>query len=114
VIKLLVKLAIVALLANAAFRVGSEYVTYVKFRDSIREVAMFKAKTDTELMSRILVLANHYEVPVEEENINIQREQQTVNIDGWYDKPIELVPDYEYPWHFTLSIEVTTPGLPHR
>ncbi|MGC4085671.1 MAG: hypothetical protein QM736_26980 [Vicinamibacterales bacterium] len=56
-IKLFIKLAIVALVANAAYHIGSEYLTYVKFRDAIRDAAMFKAKTDADLLGRILNLA---------------------------------------------------------
>lgn len=113
-IKLLIRLAIVALLANATFRVGSEYITYVKFRDAIRDAAMFKAKNDTELMSRIASLAEQYEIPLDEDNVTIEREDRKISIEGWYDKPIEVMPNYEYPWHFGLSLEVLTPAdLPH-
>ena len=108
-IKLFIKLAIVALLANAAFHIGSEYVTYVRFRDAIRDAAMFKAKNDTELMTRIMDLADQYDVPLEEENITISRAERRVNVDGWYDKAIEVVPNYEYPWHFGLSLEIVAP-----
>ncbi len=110
-IKLLFKLAIVALLANAAYHIGSEYLTYIKFRDAIRDAAMFKAKNDAELMTRIVELANQYEVPLEEENVSIEREERRVSVEGWYDKPIEVVPNYEYPWHFSLSLEVLTPTV---
>ena len=111
-IKLLLKLAIVALLANAAYHVGSEYLTYIKFRDAIRDAAMFKAKNDTELMARIVELAAQYEVPLQEENVTIERVERKVNVEGWYDKPIEVVPNYQYPWHFGLSLEVVTPAIP--
>lgn len=109
VIKLLIKLAIVALLANGVYHVGSEYLTYVKFRDGIRDAAMFKAKNDTELMARIVELAEHYEIPLDQENVTIEREERQVNVEGWYDKPIEVLPSYEYPWHFGLSLNVLTP-----
>lgn len=111
-IKLLLKLAVVALLANAAYHVGSEYLTYIKFRDAIRDAAMFKAKNDTELMARIVELAAQYEVPLQEENVTIERVERKVNVEGWYDKPIEIVPNYHYPWHFGLSLEVVTPAIP--
>jgi hypothetical protein len=109
VIKLFIKLAIVALLANATFHIGSEYLTYIRFRDAIRDAAMFKAKNDTELMARIMDLAEQYDVPVDEENLTIERAERKVSIDGWYDKPIEVVPNYEYPWHFGLSLEIMAP-----
>ena len=108
-IKLLVRLAIVALLANAAVHIGSEYLTHVKFRDAIRDAAMFKAKNDTELMARIMALAEQYEVPLDEENLSIEREDRQIRIDGWYDQPIEVLPRYQYPWHFGLSMSVLTP-----
>ncbi len=72
---------------------------------------MFKAKNDAELMTRIVELANQYEVPLEEENVSIEREERRVSVEGWYDKPIEVVPNYEYPWHFSLSLEVLTPTV---
>jgi hypothetical protein len=109
VFKLLVKLAVVALLANAAYHIGSEYLTYVRFRDAIRDAAMFKAKNDADLTARIIDLAGQYEVPLDEENLSISREERRVSIDGWYDKPIEIVPNYEYPWHFGLELEVVAP-----
>jgi hypothetical protein len=108
VIRLLVKLAVVALLANAAFHVGSEYLTYFKFRDAIRDAALFKAKNETELMTRIMELAEQYEVPLEQDNVTIDRDERRLDIEGWYDKPIELAPNFAYPWHFTLSLEVVT------
>jgi hypothetical protein len=111
VIKLLIKLAIVALLANAAYHIGAEYLTYIKFRDAIRDAAMFKARNDTELMARIMDLAAQYEIPLDEENLTIERRERQVNIEGWYDKPIEVAPSYQYPWHFGLSLDVLTPTV---
>ena len=108
-IKLLIKLAIVALLANAVFHIGTEYLTYVRFRDAIRDAAMFKAKNDRELMARIMALSEQYDVPLEEENVTLDRMDRTVSIEGWYDKPIEVVPNYQYPRHFSLSLEVMAP-----
>jgi len=109
VFKLLLKLAVVAVLANAAFHIGAEYVTYIRFRDAIRDAAMFKAKNDTELMTRIMDLADQYDVPLEQENVTISREERRVSVDGWYDKAIEVMPNYEYPWHFNLSLEIVAP-----
>ena len=111
-LKLLLKLAVVALVANAAYHVGAEYLTYVKFEDAIRDAAIFKARNDQELAARIVSLAQQYELPLNEENITIDRQGKRVNVIGWYDKPIEVVPAYEYPWHFGLSIDVVTQTTP--
>jgi len=109
VFKLIVRLAVVALLANACYHIGSQYLTHIKLRDAIRDAAMFKARNDTELLTRIMALAEQYEVPLEEENLSIEREDRQVKIEGWYDQPIEVLPNYQYPWHFGLSMSVLTP-----
>lgn len=109
-IRLVVRLAIVALLANAGYHLVSEYIRHIKFRDAIRDAAMFKAKNDADLMVRIMTLAEQHEVPLDEENVSIEREERQVKIEGWYDQPIEVVPNYEYPWHFSLSMDVLTPA----
>jgi len=110
VIKLFLKLAIVALLANAAFRIGAEYLTYVRFRDAIRDAAMFKVKNETELMARVMELAEQYEVPLDEENVVIEREERRFHVDGWYDKEIEVAPNYFYPWHFGFALDAVKPA----
>ena len=107
-LKLLVKLAIVALLANAVFRVGSEYVTYVKFRDAVRDAAMFKAATDEDLRRRIMDLSAEYDIPLSEDGFSIRREERHVLIDGSYHKSIEVVPSMHYQWPFTWSIDAIT------
>jgi hypothetical protein len=107
--RLLVKLAVVALLANAVYRVGSEYLVYVKFRDGIRDAAMFKARNNAELHARIMDLAAGYEVPLAEDAVTIRREARRVFIDGHYRKTIEIAPNVRYPWDFSWSIDALVP-----
>jgi hypothetical protein len=111
-IKRLIKLAIVALLANAAYRVGMEYLTYVKFRDAIRDAAMFKAKSEDDLRTLISSIADDYDVPVEDGSVQITRDERVWFIEGSYTKSIEIVPRYEYPWRFPYSLEVVTNTVP--
>jgi hypothetical protein len=118
-IKRLVKLAIVALLANAVYRVGVEYVTYIKFRDAIRDAAMFKAKSADDLRARIVALADDYELP-QDDDLQISLDERVWHIDGSYRKPIEVVPKFEYAWPFPYSLDVVMsagamlPGGPVR
>jgi hypothetical protein len=111
-IKRIVKLAIVALLANAVYRVGVEYVTFIKFRDAIRDAAMFKAKSEEDLRARIVALADDYDLPQDDGDIQISREERVWHIDGSYRKPIEIVPRLEYAWPFPYSLEVVTSDVP--
>ena len=42
--KLLIKLAVVGLLANAAWRLGAEYLTHYRFSDSVQEASIVRDK----------------------------------------------------------------------
>jgi hypothetical protein len=109
VLKLFLKLAVVALLANAAYRVGLEYLTFVKFRDAVRDAATYKTNDDDDLRKRIMDLAGDYDIPLSQDAVNIHREDRQVLVDGSYSKPIEVVPTFHYDWPFNWSIEAMTP-----
>ena len=111
-IKRLIQLAIVALLANAVYRVGLEYLTYIKFRDAIRDAAMFKAKNEEDLRARIADIADDYDVPVDADEVDITHEERVWTIEGSYTKPIEVFPRFEFEWKFPYSLEVVTSTLP--
>jgi hypothetical protein len=110
VLKLFVKLAVVALLANAAYRIGMEYLTYVKFRDAVRDAATYKTNDDDDLRKKIMDLAGDYDIPLSQDAITIRREDRQVMVDGSYHKPIEVVPTFRYDWPFTWSIQAMTPA----
>jgi hypothetical protein len=110
--KLLIKLAITAFLANAAFRLGTEYLTHYKFRDSVREAAMFRAGSDEELRQRIMETADSYSIPLKEDGFTIRRDSGQAFIRGTYTKPIEFVPGFPYPWRFTWEIEAIVNDVP--
>jgi hypothetical protein len=103
--KLILKLVIAALLANAVYRVGSEYLNYIKFREDVREAVIFKSKTDEELRRRIMEAANRYDVPIDDDAIAIRRQDKRIYVDGAYKKEIEVVPSFNYGWGFTLSVD---------
>jgi len=103
--KLIFKLAIAALLANAAYRVGSEYLNFVKFREDVREAIIFKSKTDVELRRRITEAAARYDVPIEDDTFAIRRQEKRIFVDGQYTKDIEVVPTFTYTWPFTVAID---------
>jgi len=103
--KVLFKLALVALIANATWRVGSEYVTHYRFADSVQEAALDMRQSDEELRQRVLALAVKYGVPLAEEAVTVRRENRHTYIDGSYVKPITLLPGYDRPWVFTLSVD---------
>ena len=109
--KLLIKLAIVALLANASWRLGMEYLTHYRFADSVQEAAIDSGQTDAQLRQHVLELAAKYDVPLADEALTIRTADRRRYINGTYIKPITLLPGYNRNWSFTLGIEsyVITP-----
>jgi hypothetical protein len=116
--KLLIKLVIAALVANALYRVGAEYLNYFRFRDAVRDAAMFKARNDDDLRERVVGLAQEYDIPISGEDVAIHRENRLVTVDASYRKAIEVLPRYQMGWPFDVSVEVQVssgvllPGAP--
>ena len=105
-LKLLLKLAVAALIANAAWRIGSSYVSFYKFKDAVNEEAQFGAdKSDDQLRDRVVTLAQQFDLPVEGDRLTISKGNQRTRIAGSYTKRIEVVPGFKYPWAFSWDIE---------
>ena len=107
-IRWILKLAVAALIAIAVWRIGSAYVAHFKFRDAVREAAMYETKSDGELRARIFELAENFDVPLDREDTNalkITRQGRHVSIEGGYVEPIEVLPGYLYPWRFSWAVE---------
>lgn len=115
-IKTIVKLALVALIANATWQAVNAYWPHYKFEDAVRSTVQFRGdRTDTQLRARILELAANYDVPVGEEDIEIRRDEAHTIVDAAYVRSVNLVPGYTYRMPFTLhvdtfSIDTPVPG----
>ena len=72
--KLILKLAIVALLANAGYRIGTEYLAHIRFRDAVREVATFRSTDNADLRRRIAQAAEKFDIPQADDDVDILRE----------------------------------------
>ena len=105
-IKLIIKLAIAGLIANAAWRLGSAYASFYRFKDSVSETALYaKGKTDQELRQRVLELASMYDAPINDESLEVRRETSHILITGSYTKPVDILPGVQYQWPFTLNVD---------
>jgi len=106
VIKTIVKLAFVALLANATWQVFNVYWAHFKFSDAVQQTTQFRGnKTDAQLRERILELAGQFDVPVSDDNLTVQLVDNHTLVDSSYTRPVELVPRFSYPWRFTVHTD---------
>jgi len=105
-IKLLIKLAIVALVANAAWHVMVAYTSYFKFKDAVQQTTLFgNDKNLDQIKARVLALAADYDLPIGDDDVTVKRETLHTIVDGSYTKTIDLAPGYTRPWTFTFHTD---------
>ena len=104
--KLLIKLALAALIANAAWRVGSVYASHYKFVDSVQAATQFRAgKSDDQVRQQIVDLASEFDIPVTEDTLKLRAAAYHTIVDGAYTRVIELAPGFKYSWPFTFHVD---------
>jgi hypothetical protein len=109
VIKTAVKLAFVALLANATWHLFVVYAAHYKFKDAALQIAQYRGdQSDAQVRERILEQAGQYDVPVTSENLSVRTEETHTIVDVSYMRPVDLAPGFTYPWPFTLHIDAFT------
>jgi hypothetical protein len=107
--RFLLKFAIAALIANAAWRVGSAYLTSYRFKDEVRNAATFRKGDDAELRRKIESLAHDLDVPLEDDDLRITTDQNQGTdhsvIELSYVQSIQLFPGYERLWPFSFTVD---------
>ena len=105
-IKAIVKLAVVVLAANAIWRAGSAYVSFYKFQDAVKDVAVHsRGLSDDQMKEKVIELAAAYDEPLSAEAVTVRRDEHHTFVDGSYTKPVALLPGYEYAWPFSLNVD---------
>ena len=85
VIRTILKLASWRSLANAAWQTVNVVLAHFKFKDAVRDDAEFRGdQTDAQLHERILELAAEFDVPVADDEREVQRERQAHVVDASY------------------------------
>ena len=106
-IRKLVKLAIFLLIANAVYRIIPPTVRYYQFKDAVQELALFSQKTsDTELLDRVMALADEHSVPLDRDYVQIHRSTGQLRIDASYVESMKVFPGYNYEHQFDVEAKV--------
>jgi hypothetical protein len=72
--RVLIKLALAALVINAAWRVGSTYLRYYQFEDALQELAQFgETRSDKQLCAQAMEKVANLDVPITAGGITIRR-----------------------------------------
>ena len=104
--RVLIKLAIVALILHAVYRYGVVYVHYQQFKDAVQETALFsKDRGEAEVVERVMQLAAQYEIPLDRRYVQVRRENEVTIINAAYVEEIEWLPTWKKPMAFNVSTE---------
>lgn len=127
-LRVLIKLAITALVLHAAWRVGSAYWRFYQFEDALQELAQFgERRPDKQLCGQAMEKAANLDIPIAADALTIRRGSNPgfncdsgfqggaanapmaasgakIFIDGHYTDNVLLLPGYRRPWDFKPSV----------
>ena len=107
--KLILKLVIVALIANAAWRVGSVYASYYRFNDAVQQTTLYRGdKTDEQVRDRVYELAADYDIPTSDDTFTVRQDSGHTIVEGAYKKPVQIAPGFTYDLKFDVHVDTFT------
>ena len=98
-IKTVIKLALVALVANATWHLFGAYSPHFKFKDAVQ---------DADLRQRILDSAAQFEIPLAAADLSVTHQDKHTSVELSYTRMVDLAPGFTYPWPFSLSVDTFT------
>ena len=109
--KTILKLIVVALLANAAWHLFNAYAPHYRFKDGAQYAAQFRAQmTDEDLHGKIMGLAAEYEIPVTATDVQVRQQCERTIVKASYDRKIELLPGFSPSWPFSFEVDALNLG----
>ncbi|HZT76844.1 MAG TPA: hypothetical protein VFA27_09310 [Vicinamibacterales bacterium] len=106
--KTLIKLALAAAITYAAWNAGNAWVTYIKFKDDVEQLAAFGTKMgDDELRAKVLEAAAQRSITLNDD-VAVRRAPGHTLVDGSYTQPINVLPWYVYPYTFEVHVSAVT------
>jgi hypothetical protein len=116
-IKAALKLALLAVVANATWHMFTVYSAHYKFKDAVHYVAQYRGdKTDEQLRQQILEMAAQADLPIDAERLTVRHQETHTIVETAYTRVVEPFPGFKYPWPFTVHVDAytTTPPTPHN
>ena len=104
--KTILKLIVVALLANASWHLFSAYSPHYKFKDAAQYAAQFRAMmADEEVQDKIMGLAAQFDIPVTADQVLVTHQGQRTSVKVAYERKIELLPGFSRVWPFAFEVD---------
>jgi hypothetical protein len=107
----LLRLVVVALVANAMWHLFGAYYPNYKFQDAVEHVAQNGASLTPEaLRDRVVELSSQFDVPLTAEQVTVARANTHTTVDLSYKRQIELIPGFKPEWPFSIHVDVVILG----
>ena len=116
-IRTAIQLIIAVAIINALIRSGSAVWRYYQLKDEAEEVLLFGGTMPLEqLRAEILDKAEELDIPLDADDIDVQRDGNRTVAFASYVQPIDLLPVYTYPVDMSFTVEgfTTAAGGPLR
>lgn len=112
--KTLLKLAVVALVANGLWQSFGVYAPHLRFKDGVEYAAKYRGTlSNDDLRDKVLSIASQYEIPLTEADVSVTTPQlKHTIIDLSYIRSVNLLPGFPYRWPFSLHVDTFTVPLP--
>jgi hypothetical protein len=106
--KTIVKLAIMMAVLNALFHGAEATWKHYGLTDDARQVVLFGSQLSTaEVHERILLKAAERGLPLQPEDLQVDRVTQRTMVEGHYVNPIEFFPGYRRPVTLSFTVDET-------
>jgi hypothetical protein len=93
-LKTLLKTLVLLVIINVLYKTGVVAWDYYRLRDEAQQIIIFGGKLTTEAVAeRILSKALDLHIPLEPENLDVQRDGDRTFVWGAYQQPVELFPN---------------------
>jgi len=113
-IRTAIKLALVAVVANATWHVFTAYSVNYKFSDAVEYAAESRGdKSDDQLRQQVIDMAAQAELPIDPDQVGVTHAETHTVVETSYTRVVELFPGVNYPWQFKVHVDayVKAPGV---
>jgi len=106
-VKTLLKLLVVAVVINGAYRVGMDEYRFSQLKDAAHSILVLGTHTELEeLKGMVLQKAADLRLPVAEEKVVLTRKEVRTTIAVSYSTEPEVFPGYKYPRDHSFTDEI--------
>ena len=109
----IIKLALVLAVLNALFQGAQATWKHYGLTDDARQVVLFSSQLSTDdVHDRIVAKAAERDLPLQPEDLQIERISQRTIADGHYTNQVEFFPGFRYPLTLSFKIDETVTRPP--